>query len=43
MVKECLERQLFTVEEALTRLSEDDLKTSPGALLVRRALSDLGE
>lgn len=38
MVKDCLDRGLFTVEEALSRLAEDDMRTRPGALLVHAVL-----
>jgi hypothetical protein len=38
MVKDCLERGLFTVEEARSRLAEDDMRTRPGALLVHTVL-----
>lgn len=39
MVRECLERHLFTVEEARARLAEDDMLTRPGVDLVREALN----
>lgn len=37
-VQDCLNRQLFTVEEAKARLAEHDMLTRPGAELLRRAL-----
>jgi hypothetical protein len=38
MVKDCLNRGLFTVEEASSRLAEDDMRTRPAALLVHAVL-----
>jgi hypothetical protein len=38
IVRHCLERRLFTVEEAWTRLTRPDLATRAGAELVRRVL-----
>jgi hypothetical protein len=41
MVQDCLERGLFTVEEALRRLAEPDMSDRKGAELLRRALPPL--
>jgi hypothetical protein len=38
MVRDCLERGLFTVEEAMQRLAEPDMVGRKGAELLRRAL-----
>ena len=38
MVRDCLERRLFTVEQALARIVEPDMRTRPGAKLLRQAL-----
>jgi hypothetical protein len=38
MVATCLERELFTIDEAHARLDEEDMRTRPGGLLVRWAL-----
>lgn len=38
IVEDCLERQLFTVEEALRRLAEPDMVAHRGADMLRRAL-----
>lgn len=38
IVRHCLERRLFSVEEAMARIAEPDLLTHPGAQLLRRAL-----
>jgi hypothetical protein len=38
MVQDCLERRLFTVEEARARLAEHDMITRPGGELLRRLL-----
>jgi hypothetical protein len=38
MVQDCLERRLFTVEEALRRIAEPDMLGRKGAELLRRAL-----
>jgi hypothetical protein len=38
MVQDCLDRRLFTLEEATERLAEDDMLTRPGAELLRRIL-----
>jgi hypothetical protein len=42
MVQDCLERRLFTVEEALRRLAEPDMVGRRGAELLRRALPPSG-
>ena len=41
MVQDCLERRLFTVEEAWTRVRQADMLNRPGALLLREVLPDL--
>ncbi len=41
MVRDCLERGLFTVEEASQRLAEPDMVGRRGAELLRRALPPL--
>lgn len=38
MVHDCLERGLFTVEEARERLAQEDMSTRPGAKLLRQVL-----
>jgi hypothetical protein len=38
IVQDCLRRRLFTIEEALARLSEPDMVERRGAALLRRAL-----
>lgn len=38
VVRDCLDRRLFTIDEAAARLDADDMLRRPGALLVRRAL-----
>ena len=40
MVQECLDRGLFTVEEALERTAENDMCSRVGAQLVRRLCSN---
>ena len=42
MVRDCLERGLFTVEEASRRLNEPDMVGRSGADLLRRALPSSG-
>jgi hypothetical protein len=37
-VQDCLDRRLFTAEEAWARLAEQDMVRRPGAELLRRAL-----
>ena len=39
IVQDCLRRALFTVEDAHARLAEPDMRSRPGALLLRRVLS----
>lgn len=39
MIEECLARELFTLEEARTRLAKADMVDRRGAELVRRALA----
>jgi hypothetical protein len=39
IVRDCLERRLFSREEAMVRIAEPDLLTHPGAELLRRALT----
>jgi hypothetical protein len=41
IVRDCLERQLFTVEEARARIAERDMRRRSGALLLGRVLSCL--
>jgi hypothetical protein len=38
IVRDCLDRGLFTVEEARARVAEPDMRKRPGAELLRRAL-----
>jgi hypothetical protein len=38
IVRHCLDRGLFSVEEALARVAEPDMLTRPGAQFLRRAL-----
>jgi hypothetical protein len=38
IVQDCLDRRLFTAEEAWARLAEQDMVRRPGAELLRRAL-----
>ena len=40
MVVDCLQRRLFTVEEAMERLDEPDMVRRRGAALVRRVLAE---
>lgn len=42
IVGDCLERRLFTIEEAWTRLVQPDMEFHRGAPLLRRLLSDEG-
>jgi hypothetical protein len=42
IVRDCLDRGLFTTEEALTRLAQPDIASRRGAELVRRTLPDEG-
>ena len=42
IVRDCLQRGLFTVEEASRRLAEPDMVGRRGAELLRRALPPLG-
>ena len=41
MVQDCLERRLFTVEEAWTRVEQPDMHDRPGAVLLREVLPNL--
>ena len=41
MVQDCLDRGLFTVEEAWARISEPDMVVDPGAVALARLLSEL--
>lgn len=43
IVDDCLTRRLFTVREALARVAEEDIRTRPGALLLRAALPPVRE
>ncbi len=38
IVQDCLDRRLFTLAEARARLDEADMRTRPGAVLLRRYL-----
>jgi hypothetical protein len=38
IVRDCLERKLFSVGEALARIAEPDMQTRPGAQLIRQVL-----
>lgn len=38
IVRQCLDRGLFSLEEALARVAEPDMLTRPGAQLLQRAL-----
>ncbi|MCU1461204.1 MAG: hypothetical protein JWO37_1279 [Acidimicrobiales bacterium] len=38
IVQDCLDRRLFTVEEAWVRLGESDMLARPGAELLKRVL-----
>ena len=40
MVAECLDRELFSIDQAWERLSEQDMRHHPGAALLRVALDD---
>ena len=39
IVQDCLDRRLFTMEEAMARVAEDDIRARPGAVLLRRLLA----
>ena len=39
MVRHCLDRRLFTAEEAMQRVSKPDMVTRPGAKLVRQIVN----
>jgi hypothetical protein len=39
IVRDCLERRLFSLGEALARIAEPDMLTHPGAQLLRHALA----
>ena len=39
MVRDCLARRLFTVEQAFVRLSADDMRTRPGAMRLRSLMA----
>ena len=38
IVRDCLERQLFTVDEAMARIAQPDVSSRPGARLLRAEL-----
>jgi hypothetical protein len=38
IIRDCLERQLFSHDEAMARIGEPDMRTHPGAQLLRQAL-----
>lgn len=40
MVRDCLDRRLFTVDEALARVAEADMQTRRGAIVLRQFLND---
>lgn len=40
MVRSCIARRLFTIEEAFARIAEPDMAAYPGAILLREFLSD---
>ena len=42
IVRDCLDRRLFTADEALHRLSQPDMATRAGAALLRRVLPGSG-
>lgn len=42
MVQNCLERGLFTVEEAWTRIAGPDMLVDPGAIALAHLLENLG-
>ncbi len=42
MVRHCLERGMFTREEAMARLSRPDMRARPGATLLRQIVSAPG-
>ena len=41
MVRDCLKRKLFTIDEAWDRLAQDDMQTRPGAMRLRELLPAL--
>lgn len=43
MVRDALRRRLFTVEEAMARVAEDDIRRRPGAVRLRQLLPTLGD
>ena len=43
MVQQCLDRRLFTPEEAMERVAKADMLARLGAKLVRQVVSSLGE
>ena len=40
IVRDCLDRQLFTPEEAMTRVAQPDMLTRPGAKLLLQVVGD---
>lgn len=42
MVRDSLSRELFSVEEALTRIGQEDMLNRPGAHLLRQTLDIVG-
>lgn len=40
MVRHCLDRRMFTVDEALARVAEPDMQARRGAQVLRRLLND---
>ena len=39
MIRDCLSRRLFTIEQAFVRLSADDMRTRPGAVRLRSLMA----
>jgi hypothetical protein len=39
MIRDCLERKLFSVDQAMARIAEPDMLTRPGARLLGQALT----
>ena len=43
IVRDCLERRLFSRKEAMARIAQPDMRTHPGAQLLRQALMRRGD
>lgn len=41
MVRHCLDRRLFSIDDAMRRIAQPDMRARPGAQLLRRALARL--